>query len=452
MIIEPMAEELEDLLKQIQNQIARARGQLIFRGENKNYGKITSKLYRYFNSIMVQAKRQKDRTAIDFQPVRRALEAQLRGLGENVNYNDLMKNLTENVYAQLSQKEDEWPLVERIQKEFILNDVREYIHFEKEVDILTQLQHYGGSTNLIDFSHDVAVALFFACDGERRENGRLILLDAKDPDIQPPKKNQNNRVVFQKSVFVQREYGYIEENEVKEIIISKGLKQKVLSYVQDHYNIKPETIYGDLAGYIQNQERHREAYKEFFTGLGYRGRNAFQEEVRCYGRAIKIKPNFLEAYKHRGIANCDEGLRNMALIHKAGDSNDANYPVRRYYRRAIRDYTRGLELNSEDFHLYNNRGYAHKVICDYEHLFGDPRHVGYNYRRAVRDYNSAIRYGPDFIKAYVNLAECIMNRGQFKEARKNLEIASRLMEEQGDDEAAGHIDELMAVISKSLDS
>ena len=59
----------------------------------------------------------------------------------------------------------------------MLKEAKDYIHeTDEEFEILTQLQHYGGKTNLIDFTTDYLVALFFACDGFFDEPGRVILL------------------------------------------------------------------------------------------------------------------------------------------------------------------------------------------------------------------------------------------------------------------------------------
>ena len=63
----------------------------------------------------------------------------------------------------------------------------------ENLEILTKIQHYGGSTNLIDFTKDYFVALFFACNSSLDKDGRLIWLDSKripiqnwikEPDIQ----------------------------------------------------------------------------------------------------------------------------------------------------------------------------------------------------------------------------------------------------------------------------
>lgn len=55
-------------------------------------------------------------------------------------------------------------------------EAKEYTDKTNKFEILTELQHYGGNTNLIDFTTDALVAIFFACDGEPEKTGRVILL------------------------------------------------------------------------------------------------------------------------------------------------------------------------------------------------------------------------------------------------------------------------------------
>ena len=60
----------------------------------------------------------------------------------------------------------------------MLEVVKSYTRYTAETEdfeILTELQHYEGQTNLIDFTTDSLIALFFACDGSPKTRGRIIL-------------------------------------------------------------------------------------------------------------------------------------------------------------------------------------------------------------------------------------------------------------------------------------
>ena len=54
--------------------------------------------------------------------------------------------------------------VEKVQKRE-LDEAKNYSSETDEFEILIEIQHYGGKTNLIDFTTDHYIALFFACNG-----------------------------------------------------------------------------------------------------------------------------------------------------------------------------------------------------------------------------------------------------------------------------------------------
>ena len=74
--------------------------------------------------------------------------------------------------------------IELIQREMVINHARQHLSGSisnndfgsghSDLQILIQLQHYGGKTNLIDFTTDARVALFFACDGFHDEVGSEV--------------------------------------------------------------------------------------------------------------------------------------------------------------------------------------------------------------------------------------------------------------------------------------
>ncbi len=69
------------------------------------------------------------------------------------------------------------------------------------MEILTEIQHFGGATNLIDFTDDYLIALFFASVKGDGKDGRVVLHWPETDTLVRPKQTIN-RVVFQKSVFV----------------------------------------------------------------------------------------------------------------------------------------------------------------------------------------------------------------------------------------------------------
>ncbi len=184
----------------------------IYRGEPEHYGKVSSSLYRQYRDIAI----------------------------EPFNIEDVQKQM--------------------------LNKAKEYIRETDEFEILAELQHHGGKTNLIDFTTDYRIALFFACDGFLDKDGRLILQrrEAIRDQIKRPQ-NPVNRVIAQKSVFVQPPKGFVEPD--AEINIPEDLKRPILDHLRKYHGISTETIYNDLHGFIKNLGIHQSSYTDFYKAL-----------------------------------------------------------------------------------------------------------------------------------------------------------------------------------------
>ena len=87
--------------------------------------------------------------------------------------------VSSGLYRQYSESDTDYFDIEVIQSE-ILEELKRFIKPQGDDDeVLDQLQHYGHPTNLIDFTTDWNIALFFASDGQVEEDGRVILLDRK---------------------------------------------------------------------------------------------------------------------------------------------------------------------------------------------------------------------------------------------------------------------------------
>ena len=144
-----------------------------------------------------------------------------------------------------------------------MDEAKRYTSETDEFTILTELQHYGGHTNLIDFTTDYLIALFFACDGDYSQDARVVLLERTDEineHIYEPR-NPLSRVLAQKSVFVRPPKGYVVPSD--EVIIPHGIKPRVLNYLQKGHGISTETIYNDLHGFIRSKAIHRESFEYF---------------------------------------------------------------------------------------------------------------------------------------------------------------------------------------------
>ena len=279
-------------------------------------------------------------------------------------------------------------------------------------ELLTEIQHYGGATNLIDFTTDYFIALFFACDGFPNEDGRVVIQEIQSIKnmIRHPN-NPRHRVIAQKSVFLRPPKGFIEPQEDHIVAIPAKLKYPLLEHLRKYHGISTETIYNDLHGYIIHQGIHEGAYTRFFRGVACFNAKKYGEAIEHCSKAIRVKPDFADAYYNRGVAYSD-----------AGDCDSA-----------IADYTRAIELNPTDAEAYNNRGWAFGNQGDYESALADytkaiesnPNHAiaycnrGRTYSNtgdddsAIADYTAAIQLNPNYVEAYYDRGNAYFRRSQY---------------------------------------
>lgn len=184
--------------------------------------------------------------------------------GEPQHYAKVSSSLWRECRKEIGMEEFD---IEVIQ-ERMLEAAKDYTHETDPFEILTELQHYGGHTNLIDFTTDNHIALFFACDGSPDTDGRIILLERTEEknrnyQIEKPR-NPQNRIIAQKSIFVQPSRGFIEPEHFVVIDIPELLKEPMLNHLQKQHDISTKTIYNDLHGFIRNQSIHQRAYIEVY--------------------------------------------------------------------------------------------------------------------------------------------------------------------------------------------
>ena len=159
-------------------------------------------------------------------------------------------------------------------QEFVLTQVRQYPNERNKqgFDLLCELQHYGGETNLIDFTTDRYKAIFFACNGFHDKPGRVLLLEQTEKTIEKYQIKEpdhpQNRVRAQSSIFAQPPNGFIDPDDVISICIPKNIKQWLLIHLRMIVDISIQTIYNDLHGYIKhkNMPDERKAMEAIVDG------------------------------------------------------------------------------------------------------------------------------------------------------------------------------------------
>ena len=408
--------DLDRVLGKI-NEIAKksAAGDYIYRGEPEDFGKVSSSLYREYRDIE-----------------------------------------TESFDIAVVQEE-------------ILREAREYTpHKMEDFELLATLQHHGDKTNLIDFTTDYLVALFFACDGKPGEPGRVILLQEQSEAYEAEKPPRTiRRAETQKSIFVQAPKGFVEPDWI--VSIPAELKAALLDYLRKHHDISTKTIYNDLQGFIENRGLHKSAYTEFYKGFTCQERgnsentqaekqNWYDAAITHYTEAIGLKPDFSEAYNNRGIAHADKGNFDQAIqdyntsielnpeFTEVYINRGAAYNKKGGFDQAIQDYDTAIELNPEYAEAYYNRGIAHVDKGDFDAAIQDydtaiklnPEYAeAYNNRgiayarkdevdAAIQDYNTAIKLNPEFTEAYNNRGTAYADKDDFDAAIQDYNTAIKL--------------------------
>ena len=301
-----------------------------------------------------------------------------------------------------------------------------------DIGILTELQHFEGRTNLIDFTENYLIALYFACDGSPDEAGRVILLkrELDDYQIRRPRRT-TPRVESQRSVFVESPTGFVEPDPDLVVTIPAELKQPLLDYLRKSLRISVETIYSDLHGFIR-----RSHHAEFLKGLAcqtksekaktFKKKQKHREKaIKHYTEALKLNSKYAAAYNNRGNAYAAEG-------DAIGD-----------FERAIQDFDEAIALKPELAAAYNNRGNTYQAKGDFERAIQDFRNsialnpkdaaayynMGNAYNGidrldiAIENYSKAIELNPEFAAAYYNRGVAWLHLSEWENARADLTTA-----------------------------
>lgn len=117
----------------------------------------------------------------------------------------------------------------------------------------------------------------------------------------------------------------------------------------------------------------------YMLAYSYYHSGDFQKSISTFSRVVSLQPNNVSSYYYRGKA------RNIL----GSQMNSSLTPAERerILLASIKDYTRAIELNSEDKKLYQNRAIAYR---DYAILKGQKNPKTYDKTAAVNSYKSCI--------------------------------------------------------------
>lgn len=267
------------------------------------------------------------------------------------------------------------------------------------------LQHHRGKTNLIDFTEDYLIALFFACEKDPRKNARLIFLDRdihesiiKKPD------EPANRVMTQKSVFVEPRSGYIPIEDVITCTIDSTAKAGILEILRRDHGITGPYIFNDLHGYVYQRETTILALQKVAEALRHQKNGDYQAAIDAYTSASTIQPENAMPYAFRAmmhyhlnefdkaIHDCNAAIRLSPDMSQAYNTRGLAYHATEREAAAMTDFDTAITINPQFAHAFNNRGML---------LFEQHR-----YHEAIADIDQAIAHDPELAMAYFNSARC----------------------------------------------
>ncbi len=346
------------------------------------------------------------------------------------------ERVSSNLWRELEEAQALHLDIESVQKAELDRAKR---HTEKtdEFEILTEIQHFGGKTNLIDFTTDYYTALFFACNGSPSKHGRIILQRKseiiKDWIREPRNTEPESRIEIQKSVFVRPPNGFVEPDIV--IVIPKDLKRPLLNYIEKEFGISTEKIYRDLHGFIGSQASRLDTYKEVRKGitaqqdgdeadnLKEKNKN-YQGSVKHFTKAIQQNPEAAEAYSGRGLAYLSIRALDKALADfsraielnqrsaEAYNGRSAVYRAKDDFDNAIVDANKAIRLEPNDPQAYHGRGLAHLYKSDFDN--------------AIADFRQAIALGLKAPELYNVLGSAYFSKGDFDNVIATLDEGIRL--------------------------
>ena len=427
----------EDIQRRIREKISEiesksADGAYIYRGEPETheeypyYGKVSSSLWRDF-----------------------VLET------EGFNIEAIQTEILAGAKSHIGDLPQDYRVALATSLNVTQEEADRFIDFE----ILAEIQHYGGKTNLIDFTTDYLIALFFACDGHHNKEGRVILQKTEEiQDIIEYPRNPRHRVSAQKSIFVRPPKGFIDKpHEDNVVIIEHDLKQWILDYLQQEYGISKATIYNDVYGFIEHEDIHGDAYTFFYRGFAFQIRGdetpdsqlkqkEYEKSIEYYAKALEFDPRHAQTYYNRGLAYFKSDKFESAIVDfteaiklnpsyvDAYNNRGVAYYKSAKYECAITDYTQAIALNPIHVPTHSNRGRSYAEIGDYELAIADCNRAieldsrnfrlydirGYVYGRkgdyelAITDFNKAVELNPKIADVYNNRGYVYGRKGDYE--------------------------------------
>ena len=359
--------------------------------------------------------------------------------------------VSSRLYRQCPNSENEAFDMGRVEQEMAEN-ARQYTTLADDHEILTEIQHFGGATNLIDFTDDYLVALFFASVEGDGKDGRVVLHWPESETMVTPKQTIS-RVVSQKSVFVRPRRGFIVPDARDETVVVPGdLKASLLSFLERFHGISERTVYNDIHGFIRHQTPSRSRYAREFPGSRERIRRDVSGDLkRCLAEELVAIEVVSMRHAHHQRAIVYESDKNSVFEIKPVTLG----PIDVYYLELdteeavslfthfIEEKVRGVRLENAycgrgEVHLY--QGATDLALRDFDEALARDAEMAVAYHgrgnaywqqgsadRALADWEKALRLKPDLPAALIDRGNAHREGAALEEAIRDFNAAIAIM-------------------------
>ena len=322
-----------------------------------------------------------------------------------------------SIYRRLKKEQNTTQSIPKLIKKG-QSELIEKIHKYKEegstdLERLMAYQHKGGNTNLIDFTGDKAIALFFACQSDADKDAQMIIKRKEDfdqlevgvdelPDdkvviLEPPISLLRAR--DQSGVLLHAPAGFLPLETGEAILIRSEWKQEILEYLKNIHDMAYETIFDDMQDVIYKHNREGEnhkATKEFPLAIG-----SYGFEIPDGNHEVPIKDMDSFASLSRSISSHEfevfEESRNIPIMEPVARFSSVPRPMGPYEellkdktKKLITGFSQVLEYDAKGAETYYNRALVHQSKSDPD------------YDQAIFDYTRAIELNPNHAKAFSN--------------------------------------------------
>ncbi|MDE2981416.1 MAG: FRG domain-containing protein [Gemmatimonadota bacterium] len=272
-----------------------------------------------------------------------------------------------------------------------------------DLDRLVVLQHQGAATGLLDFTLNPLVALWFACNEEPDNDGKVFMLDVDDRDVAEngwnlkdeglftteravyyePARSLGTRVVAQQSLFVICNPPPIPEGRLRSVVVPKEAKTPMTDYLA-RVGFSERVLFGDVTGLAHANTRRTPLHPVNTLGPRHhrdRGNQAFR--AARYDDALAQYQAFAEALPEVAQPHSLVGDA-LSALGRFREAIDA-------FTRAIERIERPIDFGEDVIVRWESVGPAMLHALHYNR--GNAYAATGDHRNAVADYDEALKHG-----------------------------------------------------------